>query len=246
MSAQPTSFRIAVVAHHDRGAMGEKLADEVGARFVATDTDWLNFGYWNHINAWKMLAKHPEPRDWCVVLEDDAVPVKTFREQLSQALDKAPGDLVSLYLGKGTPPQWQANIARSIKHPGAPPCWLQAPVLFSHVGVAIRHAHVNALITNAEYFLRRGYPIDEAISNWAVNADIKVSYTYPSLVDHRWDQPSVMKYRAHNGEVDLVERDVDPRNPRKAWWADTRYPWGSTVKQIRPPRATGGGKYVPF
>ena len=74
-------------------------------------------------------------------------------------------------------------------------------------------------------------PIDEAISSWARQRDYGISYTWPSLLDHR-------------DEGTLVEhRDGQPRaEPRTAWCADWRESWESTTVEILDPeklRAVG-------
>ena len=102
-------IHIAVVAHTQRREQATKLADSIGADHVTWDTGVLGCTN-NHRAAWQWHMNHPS--DWAVTLEDDAVPCKEFRHQLSQALTVAPATVVGLYLGKLCPPNWQDTVEK--------------------------------------------------------------------------------------------------------------------------------------
>lgn len=97
-----TQVKFVVVGHHSRYASAALLAGELGAHLLI---DEGNHGAnWNHRRAIEWAAEQP-----CrvVVLEDDALPVRGFRDKLTGWLARFPGDMLSFYLGTGRPPQYQ-------------------------------------------------------------------------------------------------------------------------------------------
>ena len=90
-------IHIAIVAHKDRADAANQLAETVGAQHIAWDRGHRGANA-NHRAAW--LWHQTNPADWSVTLEDDAVPCKDFRRQLTQALTVAPTNICSLYLGR--------------------------------------------------------------------------------------------------------------------------------------------------
>lgn len=202
---------IGVVAHTSRKQMADTLAEKVSAAIVAVDDGSLGCNR-NHVQVWKYLAEHDS--DWTVVLEDDAIPVDDFRTQLHQALEYAPTNVVSLYLGTGRPPQWQTRIKDALAKAHAnDACYIVTTHLLHAVAVAIKTPHIPHMLAHAE--AKRYLPIDEAISNWArLHNRNPIAYTVPSLVDHA------------DGLTLVKHRDGSPRNkPRKAWTVGTRSTW---------------------
>ena len=240
--AQPGDHRTVIVGHYDRRHQAWNLFEQVNAIRMFMDDGRLGAGP-NHLNAWQWLSTH-NLREWSVVLEDDALPVPGFEDQVRRALAQAPTPVVSLYLGRSRPPHWQDSIARVIADP-ADPCWLMSDHLLHHVGVAVKTRVLPEMVDSVHRILNK-YPIDEAIGRWAHLKRVPIAYTNPSLVDHRWDQLSVIKWRAHNGEEDLVEREVDTKNPRKAWRVGGRTNWESSRLEIPNPMSIGNGYYSSF
>lgn len=205
-------FDLGIVAYVDRQAQAEALASEVSADYVAVDDGALGCEG-NHHRVWGHLSG--STAYWTVVLEDDAMPVAGFRQQLTAALDHAPTSIVSLYLGRSRPPQWQARVERATyraNHGEAH--WITHNRLLHAVGVAIKTRLVPDMLACTTSVTCRGLPIDEAISAWARASGYRVGYTWPSLVDHA-DGPTV-----------AYHRDNAPRiAPRKAWHAGARKRW---------------------
>ena len=201
-------IRTAIVAHHSRLDYLPALQKAVESNFLSVDDGTLGCRD-NHLLAWKSHAE--DPADWNVVIEDDAMPVDGFRDQLEAALDVAPAPIVSLYLGTGYIYDFQVQqIVKQALTIDAN--WIVTDRLLHAVGVAVRGDLVSRLITGV-----RGRPqqaIDRAISMWARAAGHKVSYTMPSLLDHR-DEASVVK----------PERR---RSPRTGWKVGTRNRWNPT------------------
>jgi len=202
-------LKIAVVTDERRGDMGLKLADKVSADHLSVDSG--NLGCLdNHIAAWKWHAANPSA--WSVVLEDDAVPVDDFREQLASALSVAPTPIVSLYLGTGYISDGRTKaMLKNADAAGAH--WIVTRgTIFHAVALAVRSELLPSLLEVD----RRG-PIDQGLSRWARSHGHAVAYSNGSLVDHS-DPPSlVCRYR---------------RPERRAWrfggnnpWNDITYPW---------------------
>lgn len=196
---------IVIVAHTARRDAATELATLVNADEILTDDGTLGCEG-NHRRAWEWHAENT-PHDWAVVLEDDAVPVPDFTQQLAAALRVAPTPIVSLYLGTGNPTIWQPRITRAINTAGQAN-WLVSNTLLHAVAVAIR---ADLLPTHIDTRM----PIDNAISNWAKRHDHLVAYTLPSLVDHADTQPVITQ------RYDRKPRDL----PRRAHRVGTRAHW---------------------
>ena len=123
---------VVIIAHEKRKEMAQRLSTKVGAEANCWDNH--NQGCEaTHAKAWDYLQHASEP--WVVFLEDDAVPVDFFREQLAQVLAAATTPIVSLYLGRGRPDQWQLPISSVI---GTEACFIRSDTLLSTVGYAVQ------------------------------------------------------------------------------------------------------------
>lgn len=202
---------IVVVAHTERSDAAHDLAETTGAQHITMDDGTLGCEG-NHRRAWQWHTEHLHT-DWAIVLEDDAVPVPDFTEQLDAALHMAPTPIVSLYLGTGNPPIWQPRIRHAIDIAGQAN-WLVSTSLLHAVAVAIR---TELLPIQVDEHM----PIDNAISNWAKRNDLLVGYTLPSLVDHADTQPVITQ------RYDRQPRDL----PRRAHRVGTRTRW---TRQLAP------------
>ena len=206
-------MKIAVVADERRGDMGSKLTDTVGADHLSVDDGTLGCSR-NHLAAWSALAESMGPEDsHAVVLEEDAVPVDGFREQLVSALSVAPASIVSLYLGTGYINDCRTKgVLAAADAIGAH--WIVTNGIVHHaVALAVRRELVLPMIGSVGEF----GAIDGQLSRWARRNGHAVAYSSPSLVDH-CDEPS------------LVSRNR--RAERKAWrvggndpWNQIAFPW---------------------
>jgi GR25 family glycosyltransferase involved in LPS biosynthesis len=200
---------IGVVGDARRGDMAQNLFDHINADILTLDRGDLGCTG-NHALMWRELAK--SPADWNVVLEDDAIPVAGFRDQLDAALATAPAPIVSLYLGTGYIDDSSTSaILNRADHLGAN--WLVTPGRVLHaVALAVRGDLVPSLVQHALPAAGRpaSKPIDRAIANWARARGHRVAYSVPSLVDHADEKSLVIRYR---------------RTPRKAWRVGTRDAW---------------------
>lgn len=202
---------IAIVAHLERRHQAEQLRNQTGAHYIHWDNGKLGATQ-SHHNTWQTLRDHATT-PWSVVLEDDAQPVHDFTHQLDAALAAAPAPIVSLYLGRQRPPQYQTRIQTALaqaKHAGAH--WITAPKLLHAVAIAIQTHLLPTLLNHQSTTL----PPDERISAWARHHQHTIAYTIPSLTNHA------------DGQTLIKHRDGQPRPPgRTAWTTGTRPHWNN-------------------
>lgn len=211
-------YSIGVVAHVDRVDMAHELSAIVDAKLVNVDDGRLGCSG-NHAFMQSRLASEP---GWSVILEDDAVPINEFPDDLAWCLEHAPAPIVSLYLGTGYPAQAQPRILKALE---ADASWIMHNRLLHAVGYCIAEDIKGEL---ARWMSRNergpGTAPDEAVSMWAYARKIKVAYTNPSLCQHR-DTPSVILVR--RGANNFAHGRNRPRKAhnitaRPGGWDDTR------------------------
>jgi GR25 family glycosyltransferase involved in LPS biosynthesis len=191
-----TQLNIAIVAHKDRQVMAEKLAGEVNADHISLDNGGRGAGL-NHRKAWEWLMNHPS--DWGIVLEDDSVPCKDFRNQATAALEKAPARVVSLYLGRARPIGWQDSVEKAVERAQQKKaCWITDKHSLHAVAMAADMRSLK-MVWHA-LTLYSVYPPDEALSLYTYRNQIDVAYSYPSLVDHL-DESSLIPGKIPCGRV---------------------------------------------
>jgi hypothetical protein len=203
--------------------MARRLAAEVSAEAISWDTGNLHCEG-NHLQLWSYLQYCPQ--EWVVVLEDDAEPCEDFREQLSEMLAQASTPIVSLYLGRGRPDQWQLPISSVISHEA---CFIRSDTLLNTVGYAIRTELLAALVPSLARSLRltTRRELPERMTAWAQRRHHLISYTRPSIVQHS-DVPTItsVKHRA----------DGQARTQlRTAWLFDGRDRWNDTYVELPHP-----------
>lgn len=205
---------IGLAAHINRAAQARRLANAVDAAHLSLDDGCLGPGG-NHLKVWATLAHGPHTH--AVVLEDDAVPVPRFRDQLTMALQSAPTAFVGLYLGTGRPPHWQTRISQATARADREQAhWIvTGERLLYGVGIAIRRPLVGAMIAAVE---TSRLPYDQAIADWALGHGHHIAFCWPSLVDHR-DQATLIRH------PDGAPRDT----PRRAWRTGTRTTWSTAA-----------------
>jgi hypothetical protein len=201
------SIAIGIVAHVSRAATARALRNDVGAVALNVDDGTLACEG-NHIAVLRALAyRHV---DWCVVLEDDAWPVRDFRTQVKNALAHAPAPVVGLYLGYGNPSGETQRVtglaARTAKEQGK--AWIVGDCLIGSVGYAVRIRMVEPMLDDIS---QRGEELALRITRWAQSWNVGICYTAPSLVDHADGVP--------------IDGPMHRRSERKAWYCGTRSNW---------------------
>ncbi len=213
MSLPTIDIRIAVVAHMKRIDHAAALAKQVDANYMTVDDGSLG-GTNNHRLAWQWHTT--QKSHWAVTLEEDAIPVNDFRQQLELALLASPAPIVSLYLGHSRPHEFQKQIGQAITtaaQTGAH--FITAADCIHAVGIAIQTKHTPSLVNHLTTPYWTPQPIDNAISTWARQNHHPVAYTYPSLCDH-------------NDLIPVVARGGQAMQPgRIAWTVGTHDQWNS-------------------
>lgn len=211
----PYNHTVGVVAHQQRATQAQALAASINAEILHMD-DGTHGCHGNHHRAWQWHTENTHT-EWAVVLEDDALPVQDFRTQLTAALDAAPTDIISLYLGRQRPaPFQQRNKRATTKATNTGAHWITSPHMMHAVAAAIRTQLIPEFLQHPHHYT----PPDELISTWARTNNRPIGYTWPSLVDHA-DGPTL-----------VVHPDGRPRKAgRIAWQVGTRDTWNSETVQ---------------
>lgn len=226
------SVEVVVVAHPNRRGMAQALADRVGASAISWDSNQVGAAA-NHQQAWRYLMDLPV--DWGVILEDDAEPVLGFRDQLSQVLAAAPADIVSLYLGRGRPDQWQLPISSVISQDV---CFLRCSTLFHGVGYAVRTPLLRPmLLATHKAMAQSGGKMElvDAMSAWAKRNHKTICYSRPSQVNHRDGQPVIADEDREDGQSRKVAADPSGTFTRRAWMVGTHSHWQPSYTDIPLP-----------
>lgn len=188
-------FKFCVVGHHARRQQAKALALSIGAHLLI---DEGNHGAnWNHRRAIEWAAEQP-----CrvVVLEDDALPVRGFRDKLTGWLARFPCDMLSFYLGTGRPPQYQMQIAeRLINADKVRSDFIMLSRLIHGVCYSVPPQHIERVLSRWDSSKPADYAVGDAYGGVVV-------YPCWSLVDHADGEP--------------VERhpDTAPRTERRRAW----------------------------
>lgn len=210
---------IGVVSHVNRKELAHKLAVDVGADYVSEDRTWppSNMGCAsNHIKTLTHLNSLAAPDEWCVILEDDALPVDNFRDELNRALMKCDASLVGLYLGTGNSdgPTQRAIIPAVNAARTSDAAWIESDWFISTVGYVLRAEWLSDLIPALSSM---GGPVDNRISDWSQSAGLKTWYCQPSLVDHHDESSMITSFSFH---------------PRHAHSCGTRDEWNRGTVQM--------------
>lgn len=227
-----TTTAVGIVAHVNRIDRAKTLHTGVGADVLMEDDGTLG-GKANHIRTIEWLYDNTES-EWLVVLEDDALPIPMFRMELKKALHYTPAKLVSLYLGRSKPEHWQNAIQAAL---AVDVSWLKCSSLLHGVGYVLHRSIVPDLLFGSPINIEdSNLPIDEAISTWAVNRNMCVAYTRPSMVDHA-DIPNISDSHTPEDQVEYQDHtpdDVPTSGVRKAWLYGCRN-WDASQWTIQTP-----------
>lgn len=196
-----TQVKYVVVGHHSRIDHALCLAMRLDAHLLI---DYGNHGAnWNHRRALEWAA---EQTCRVVVLEDDALPVAGFTEQVSEWMNRFPDSLVSFYLGTGRPPQYQSQIAeRLIVADNMRADFITLPRLIHGVCYSIPPQHIGRVLSCWDSNKPADYAVADAYGN-------DVIYPCYSLADHR------------DGEVVECHHDGMERTERRRAWRLSRCP----------------------
>ncbi|HDC4357978.1 TPA: hypothetical protein O8L70_000006 [Enterobacter hormaechei] len=190
-----TQVKFVVVGHHSRHKQALRLAESLGAFLLIDNND--RGANWNHRRALQWVA---EQSSRVVVLEDDALPVRGFMDQVAVWLARFPCHMLSFYLGTGRPPQYQMQIAeRLIVADKTRADYITLSRLIHGVCYSVPPQHVQRVLSRWDNSKPADYAVGDA---WGGS----VVYPCYSLVDHA-DFESV---ECHPDSAPRTER-------RRAW-----------------------------
>lgn len=197
-----------VVGHIKRQEQAEKLAADLGIKLFLDDG---SLGEWeNHKRAWSHLAKN---YDYGVVLQDDALPVDNFLIEAQNAIYARPDECISFYMGTTAPAYIQGRIRMAVQKASAGKMsWIRSARLFWGVCVGLPTSVVPKLLDD---HAKEVY--DEHIGVWCMMNGIRVSYTFPSLVEHA-DGFSVVANRQpmYTRVAHRLGHQINPQDQREA------------------------------
>lgn len=211
-------MKIGIVAHTARLETLNVLLGLAEPDLVSYDDGTLGATR-NHRRTWEeLLALAYNADEWVLVLEDDAMVGPKFRHQVERALEYAPTEVVSLYLGRKRPSHLQSRLQSAVQIAEREDAhWIlhESPVF--GVAVAMRAKLIEDMLSHTK-FLRM--PFDDAIGRWCRESGPygrAAAFTWPSLVDHA-DGPSVIK-RHSDGQT------RQEGEGRVAWRTGARSTW---------------------
>ncbi len=175
-------MNVILVTHPSRYEQSLELQSHLPV--VATVVD--NVSAWSgHYTALRMACVHA-PDERVVVMEDDAIPVKGFVDQVAAWCLQFPNDMLSFYLGTGRPFQFQRMVDGKIRNAlQRGESKISLPTLIHGVCYSIPPNELSRVLDGMEQL--RG--VREA--DYAIGAAWGRSVLYPieSLVQHRDDSP---------------------------------------------------------
>lgn len=216
--ASQVSISLGLMGHVSRLDQILDLDGEVHFDEMAIDV----MGHGEQITAdrvWRATWEHAVDNEntWCVVLQDDALPVPHFRMHAEDALGHAMRTAVSFYVGTGQPRALYVSRAVELADE-AGASWLQSDEMLWGVGIAMPTIDIPPYL---EWSRRMSDPYDRTIGQWFRRQGRPVQYTWPSLVDHA-DGPSI-----------LDQQGRPPRTvPRRAHRVGVPHWWGGPIVDI--------------
>lgn len=211
---------LAVVAVPERIDQAQALSAQLGGAPIAVDED-RNGGRYHGLNHDRalILANTVEDSDWLVCVEDDALPIPGFMEQLPAALNACPTSAASLYLGEQRMPRRRKPVERALTEDAH---WVLSDTLLHGVCFAIRTDLLHQLLTTVENI--HGMDADARYGHGLRRmGGYQVAHTTSSLVDHS-DGPPVIT-RCANGTARV-------RGVRKALLVGGRQRWDSSYTSM--------------
>lgn len=195
-----------IITHPDRMEAATQLADQTNG-ILSLDAHGMGAGRAHE--AALETAGRLEAHKWTLLLEDDAILCDDWHNQIQAALESAPTNIVSLYLGTGYPQAKQADIKKLAT---TDTNYIISNTLRHHVAVAVKAHLIPRLVQALQKF---GGAPDNRLGDAAASLGETIAYTNPSIVDHQDDTPII------TGRVRSL--------PRKAHNFGTRTQWDSNA-----------------
>jgi len=159
---------IVIMAHPERQQMAKELSQQLQAPIVY---DRINNIWDTCRRAW--LSQVSVGAEYTLVLQDDAIVCKDFRERAEALLQE--DKIYSLFAGH--------LLASRIKHAlNKGVDFVESGMIFNEVALCMRTEHIEAMVAFCD---ERQATTDQEITKWARLRHMKIRYPIPSLVDHR-------------------------------------------------------------
>jgi len=176
------------MAHRSREALVLDLVQSIDAD-VTVAWDRRN-------NEWdtgrRALDAYDPAASWHVVLQDDAVVCRDLIAGLGHALERVPANAaVGLYVGRSR--ATDGRISRIVARANDETCsWIHLPQLHWGVGLVVPTACIDDVVRLGDRTHVLEY--DRRLSTVFRKMGMPVWYSWPSLVDHRGDVPSLLRH----------------------------------------------------
>lgn len=175
---------VAIRHHPSRAHLLPDLLDRLGLAQIPMGDDLSRWGSGRRA----LLATAPGATHH-MLIEDDAIVPRHLIVTVRKALEFVPaGHPVGLYLG--TPDRddwWLRDWIMDAESIGA--SWIQTTAPMSAVGVVFPTEHIPELVEWGDHDDETYF--DGRIARWYVKEGISCWHTWPSLVNHRPDVPSI-------------------------------------------------------
>lgn len=216
---------IAIMAHPSRGHHVKELMEELPSAEVV----------WDEINdRWdtgrRAMLAFSAAADWHVVVQDDALLCRRFREGVESALASVPADQpVSFYTGKTQPcaPEVKQAVARALE---AGKSWFSMRGPLWGVAIAMPTHMIEPMIEAVDDLPIPNY--DMRMAEYFIKQDIDCYYSIPSLVNHRVgpENPSLVEDRG-SSDKRTAYAWIDKRDPTIIDWDTGVLPWMNLEKR---------------
>lgn len=217
------SLAVVIMSHPSRQGRAELLAEHVEADAIMVDYETVG-EWWTAEAAWTYGLTLDTTH--VLVLQDDAIPVDDLRRHVLARIEAEPHSPISLYLGRSKPTRWAANVCDAVEEAEAHEVsWLASSHLLHGVGVVLPSPWVRPMLDACEADI---LPYDQRIGRYLRRErNAPVLYTWPSLVDHDDEAPSLVVH---------VDDHITPTSGRVAYRVGTVEQVTATVVQIETPR----------
>ncbi|EBY0801688.1 hypothetical protein DUU53_00745 [Salmonella enterica subsp. enterica serovar Berlin] len=192
-----SQVKFIIVGHRQRIVQASSLAEDLGADCSLLIDDLGKGANAGHRRAMEWAA---EQDCRIVVLEDDAILMPAFRDEVPLWLNRFPDSLVSFYLGTGRPPQYQMQIAeRLIVADKSRADYITLPRLIHGVCYSVPPQYLPRVLARWDSSKAADYAVGDACGGYVV-------YPCYSLVEHA------------DGESVEQHPDGAPRTERRRAW----------------------------
>lgn len=170
------------MAHPSRSKFFPYLRKKLGKVPFAIDK---GYGIWE--NAKKAWGLHKSDSDYHIVIQDDAIIGKDFLKNAKEHLKKYPNHAHCFYYGKRKNEKIMNAAKKGIKNGG-----VEMDKLNWGVAVCLPKKIIPGMLKFCDSLKILHNHDDSRISQYLQKISMKIWYPLPSLIDHRWDEKSLM------------------------------------------------------